>query len=76
MYCHLYTVEDTQLPKSLLVFTLFVRVLQRRTYHYHYTIVQTNVGQLLSFDPLMNWIIKLVINNLAAVFFFSRTCLK
>jgi hypothetical protein len=72
MYCHLYTVEDTQLPKSLLVFTLFVRVLQRRTYHYHYTRVQTSVGQLLSFDPVINWIIKLVINNLPAGFFLKK----
>jgi hypothetical protein len=69
MCCHLYTVEDTQLPKSLLVFTLFVRVLQRRKYHYPYTRVQTSVGKLLSFDPVINWIIKLVIDNLPAGFF-------
>jgi hypothetical protein len=41
---------------------LFWFSLQGRTYHYHYTRVQTSVGQLLSFDPVINWIIKLVIN--------------
>jgi hypothetical protein len=78
MYCHLYTVEDTQLPKSLLVFTLFVRVLQRRTYRYHYTRVQTSVRQLLSFDPLSTGLSSWLLITYQLVFFFSfgRTCLK